>query len=90
MAFSYQMTLAFGLHRKTVVRLDAEVEAARAEREARCVSPSCFSLFVSFCIYDVNVMGAFRAKRAARHARHDPHLDHAQPDRVTPGTRASS
>ncbi len=34
--------------RETVVRLEAEVEAARAEREAWCVSPSCFSLFPSF------------------------------------------
>ena len=34
--------------RETIVRLEAEVEAARAEREAWCVSPSYFSLFISF------------------------------------------
>ena len=34
--------------RETVVRLEAEVEAALAEREAWCVSPSCFPLFLSF------------------------------------------
>jgi mitotic spindle assembly checkpoint protein MAD1 len=34
--------------RETVVRLEAELEAARAEREAWCVSPSCFPLFLSF------------------------------------------
>jgi hypothetical protein len=33
--------------RETLVRLEAEVEAARAERKAWCVSPSCFSLFLS-------------------------------------------
>ena len=34
--------------RETVVRLEAEVEAVRAEREAWCVSPPWFSLFLSF------------------------------------------
>ncbi len=31
MAFSEQMTLAFGLRRETAVHLDVEVEAAHAE-----------------------------------------------------------
>src|SRR6266851_5175735 len=62
MAFSEQTTLVFGLCCETAMHLDVEVEAAHAECEARCVSPSCFSLFVSFCIYDANVMGAFRAR----------------------------
>jgi len=51
--------------RETVVRLEVEVEAARAEREAWCVSASCVSLFLQFCIYGANVMGAFRARNAA-------------------------
>ena len=34
--------------RETVVRLEADVDAARAEHEAWCVSPSCFSLCLSF------------------------------------------
>jgi hypothetical protein len=34
--------------RETVVRLEAEAEAVRAEREAWCVSPPWFSRFLSF------------------------------------------
>ncbi len=62
MAFSEQTTLVFGLCCETAMHLDVEVEAAHAECEARCVSPSCFSLFVLFCIYDVNIVGAFRVR----------------------------
>ena len=62
MAFSEQTTLAFGLHCETAVCLDVEVEAAHVEHKVWCVSPSCFSLFVLFCIYDVNIVGAFRVR----------------------------
>jgi len=44
------------------VCLDVEVEAAHVEHKVWCVSPSCFSLFVLFCIYDVNIVGAFRVR----------------------------
>ena len=66
--------------------ISKEVQAARAEREAWCVSP-----FIGFCISGVNLTRGIRAINAVSETPTTTHcLDHAEPVRITLRTCAFS
>jgi len=72
------------LLRMSCAHFEVEVEAARAEGEAWCVSP-----FIRFPISGANLIGAFK-KRGTRDTCRGRRLDPAEPVGAMRGTRSSS